>query len=58
MRYNMKLIILFLLCPLLASAQYDHGFGVGKIAHEELVLKQSGMDTSSYARVLDEFGEA
>jgi len=58
MRYKRKLSILFLLCPLLASAQYDHGFGVGKITHEELALKQSGIDTASYARVLDEFGEA
>lgn len=55
---SLLLMLLFQLLPHSTNAQYSNGFGVGQITYEELELKRLGTDTSAYAVVLDEFGEA
>jgi transglutaminase-like putative cysteine protease len=55
---SLVLMLLFQLLSCPTNAQYSNGFGVGRITYAELELKRLGTDTSAYAVVLDEFGEA
>jgi hypothetical protein len=53
------LIIFLLICSCNhVNAQYENGFPFGKIAYEDFDVKSIPTDTSAYAIVLNEFGEA
>jgi len=51
-------LFLFLLFQFAALRAQDHGFPFGKTTYRELDMKTCDFDTSAYAVVLNEFGEA
>jgi transglutaminase-like putative cysteine protease len=56
---KMKLLLfLFACCASSAWAQFNNGFPFGRITYDDLLMKSYPNDTSAYAVVLDEFGEA
>lgn len=55
----MKLLIfLTAFCASSSFAQLNNGFPFGRITYDDLLMKSYPKDTSAYAVVLDEFGEA
>jgi hypothetical protein len=53
-----SLIILLGCYSVYANAQYENGFPYGKVTYEEFNVKALNGDTSAYAVILNEFGEA
>ena len=53
-----SLIILLGCYSVYANAQYENGFPYGKVTYEEFNAKALNGDTSAYAVILNEFGEA